>query len=91
MTFPASEAAKSVETYAALSVEAEERARITTASCIVALGGGLVANLAGFLAATQFRGVELVQMPTTLLSMGDVMPSLKQAINTRAGPFKNGC
>lgn len=85
LTFPAGEGAKSVETYAALSVEAEQQARITTASCIVALGGGLVGNLAGFLSATQFRGIKLVQLPTTLLSMADVMPSLKQAINTLAG------
>lgn len=85
LTFPASEAAKTVQTVEALSARAEEEADITVASCIIALGGGLVANVGGFLAATQFRGLPLVHIPTTLLSMADVMPSLKQGVNTRAG------
>lgn len=85
LTFPASESAKSISTIEALSIEAEERAHITTASCVIALGGGLVANVAGFWAAAQFRGINLVQLPTTLLSMADVMPSLKQGVNTPRG------
>jgi 3-dehydroquinate synthetase len=85
LTFPASEAAKTVSTVETLSTRAEEEGKITTASCIIALGGGLVANVAGFLAATQFRGLRLVHIPTTLLSMADVMPSLKQGVNTGAG------
>lgn len=85
LTFAASEAAKTVSTVEALSARAEEEADITVASCIIALGGGLVANVGGFLAATQFRGLPLVHIPTTLLSMADVMPSLKQGVNTRAG------
>jgi 3-dehydroquinate synthetase len=85
LTFPASEAAKSISTVEALSIQAEERAHITVASCVIALGGGLVANVAGFWAASQFRGINLVQLPTTLLSMADVMPSLKQGVNTPRG------
>lgn len=85
LTFAASEASKTVGTVEALSTRAEEEGNITVASCIIALGGGLVANVAGFLAATQFRGLRLVHLPTTLLSMADVMPSLKQGVNTRAG------
>jgi len=85
LAFKASEAAKTVTTVEALSTRAEEEGHITVASCIIALGGGLVANVAGFLAATQFRGLKLIHIPTTLLSMADVMPSLKQGVNTRAG------
>lgn len=85
LTFPASESAKSVSTIEDLSVRAEESAGITVASCVIALGGGLVANVAGFWAASQFRGINLVQLPTTLLSMADVMPSLKQGVNTPRG------
>lgn len=85
LTFAASEAAKTLGTVEELSARAEEEGDITVASCIIALGGGLVANVAGFLAATQFRGLPLVHIPTTLLSMADVMPSLKQGVNTRAG------
>lgn len=40
-------------------------------ACVVAVGGGVVGDLAGFAAATLLRGVRLVQMPTTLLSMVD--------------------
>ena len=54
----------------------------TRKSIIVALGGGIVANLAGFAAATIYRGVGVLHIPTTLLSAHDVAPSsLKQAIN----------
>lgn len=85
LTFPASESAKNIATIEDLSVRAEEEAGITISSCIIALGGGLVANVAGYWAASQFRGLKLVHLPTTLLSMADVMPSLKQGVNTRRG------
>jgi 3-dehydroquinate synthetase len=85
LTFPASESAKTIVTIEDLSVRAEDMAGITVASCVIALGGGLVANVAGYWAASQFRGINLVQLPTTLLSMADVMPSLKQGVNTPRG------
>ena len=40
-------------------------------SLIIALGGGMVGDLAGFIAATLFRGVDLIQIPTTLLAQAD--------------------
>lgn len=44
---------------------------LTRTDCVVALGGGVVGDLAGFAAATFLRGVGLVQMPTTLLAQVD--------------------
>lgn len=52
---------------------------------VVALGGGVVGDLAGFVASTFMRGVEVVQVPTTLLSMVDSSVGGKTAINLEAG------
>lgn len=58
---------------------------ITRRSVVVALGGGIVGNVAGLLAGLLFRGIRLVHVPTTLLSMSDSVLSLKQAVNSRLG------
>lgn len=52
---------------------------------IVAVGGGVVGDLAGFAAATLFRGVDLVQVPTTLLAMVDSAVGGKTGVDTPAG------
>jgi 3-dehydroquinate synthase len=52
---------------------------------IVALGGGVVGDLAGFVAATFMRGVPVVQVPTTLLAMVDASVGGKTAVDTPAG------
>jgi 3-dehydroquinate synthase len=52
---------------------------------IVAIGGGAVTDLAGFVAATWLRGVRIVLMPTTLLGMTDAAIGGKTAINTADG------
>ncbi len=59
-----------------------------TRRCVViSFGGGLACNMAGMLAATLFRGVGLIHLPTTLLAMHDTVTSLKQAVNV--GGHKN--
>src|SRR5262249_27309958 len=52
---------------------------------VVALGGGVVGDLAGFVAATVLRGVGFVQVPTSLLAMVDASVGGKTGINHRAG------
>ncbi len=54
-------------------------------SMIVALGGGVVGDLTGFAAAIALRGIDFVQMPTTLLSQVDSSVGGKTGINTRHG------
>jgi 3-dehydroquinate synthase len=54
-------------------------------SVVVALGGGVVGDLAGFVAATLLRGVRFVQVPTTLLAMVDSSVGGKTGVNTKRG------
>jgi 3-dehydroquinate synthase len=52
---------------------------------ILALGGGVVGDLAGFVAATYMRGVPFIQLPTTLLAMIDASVGGKTGVDTAAG------
>ena len=67
---PAGERTKTLESYAGL-VRAFAQLGLTRADVVYALGGGVVGDLAGFAAATYMRGVDFVQVPTTLLAMVD--------------------
>ena len=78
------EASKSLETYQTL-VDALLEQRIERRTAILALGGGVVGDLAGFAAATTLRGLPFVQLPTTLLAQVDSSVGGKTGINTRHG------
>jgi 3-dehydroquinate synthase len=60
-------------------------ARVERATPIIALGGGVVGDMTGFLAATILRGVPFVQVPTTLLAMVDASVGGKTGVDHAAG------
>jgi 3-dehydroquinate synthase len=83
-TIPAGEAHKTRDSWARLTDEllAGGFGRDTT---VIALGGGVVGDLAGFVAATFMRGVPYVQVPTSLLAMIDASVGGKTGVDTAAG------
>lgn len=88
MAFAHGEASKNIHTYfEVINFLAEHR--LTRKDAVVALGGGVVGDLAGFAAATYLRGVNLVQVPTSLLACVDSSVGGKTAIDLPAG--KNLC
>ena len=86
--FPAGEESKNGGNYLTLVNTLAER-QLTRTDLIVALGGGVVGDLAGFAAATFLRGIRFIQIPTTLLAMVDSSVGGKTAIDLPAG--KNLC
>ncbi len=86
--FPAGEASKNSETYLKL-LHFLASNQYSRADCVIALGGGVVGDLAGFAAATYLRGVPYMQVPTSLLAMVDASVGGKTAIDLPAG--KNLC
>ena len=82
--FPAGETHKNFDTLSGiLEFLAEER--LTRTDCVVALGGGVTGDMAGFAAAVYLRGIRCVQLPTTLLSAVDSSVGGKTAIDLKAG------
>ena len=80
---PPGEGSKSYAEFARVS-DALIEARIERRDLVIALGGGVIGDLAGFCAASLRRGVRLVQIPTTLLAQVDSSVGGKTGINSRA-------
>ena len=78
------EAHKTIATFHELC-EALVARGLDRASVIVALGGGVVGDLAGFVAASLFRGIPVIQLPTTLVAMTDAAIGGKTAVDLHAG------
>jgi 3-dehydroquinate synthase len=68
-----------------LALDALSKLGATRDACVIALGGGVVGDLAGFTAACWMRGINFIQMPTTLLSMVDSSVGGKTGVNLPAG------
>lgn len=83
-TFEAGEAHKRIDTYAALLERCAEE-QLTRSDVIIALGGGVTGDMAGFTAATYMRGIDFIQIPTSLLAMVDSSVGGKTAIDLSAG------
>lgn len=81
---PAGEKSKDLDTYARVVDELLE-AGVERRTAVIALGGGVVGDLAGFAAATTLRGLPFVQVPTTLLAQVDSSVGGKTGINTARG------
>lgn len=58
---------------------------ISKRSCLISLGGGVVNNLAGFLASSLYRGITLVHITTSMMGMTDAAIDFKQAVNHHLG------
>ena len=84
LEFPAGEWNKTRETWARLS-DRMLAAQLGRDSAVVALGGGVVGDVAGFVAATYLRGVPYIQAPTTLLAMIDSSIGGKTGVDVPAG------
>lgn len=82
LTVEAGELTKTLTTVERLC-ESAMRSGATRRSLVLALGGGMVGNLAGLVAGLLFRGIPWLNVPTTLLAASDAAISLKQAVNAQ--------
>ena len=82
--FPAGEKSKNLATYSAV-VDFLSSERLSRSDVIVALGGGVVGDMSGFAAATYKRGMDYIQVPTTLLAMVDSSVGGKTGLDIAAG------
>lgn len=81
---PPSESSKDLETFGVITHKALDYG-FDKYSVVFSLGGGVVNNLAGFLASTLYRGIGLIHFPTSLLAQLDAAIDFKQAINFQHG------
>ncbi|MBQ2274899.1 MAG: 3-dehydroquinate synthase [Clostridia bacterium] len=85
-TIPEGEKSKQIDTYSDVLQTLVENG-FTRTDCVVAVGGGVVGDLAGFVAATYMRGIDFYNVPTTVLSQVDSSIGGKTAIDF--GGYKN--
>ncbi len=83
-TVPAGERHKTRDSWARLTDQLLA-AGLARDGAVIALGGGMIGDLAGFVAATYMRGIPVIQVPTTLLAMIDASLGGKTAVDTPAG------
>ena len=83
-TIPSGESAKNLTTYTQVLTFLAEN-RLSRGDLLLALGGGVVGDLVGFTAATYLRGIDYVQVPTTLLSAVDSSVGGKTAVDLSVG------
>ncbi len=83
-TFPAGETSKNLTTYGQILDFLAQR-KLTRSDLIVALGGGVTGDMAGFAAATYQRGVDYIQIPTTFLAASDSSVGGKTAVDLPSG------
>ena len=89
-TFPAGEESKNLATYGEI-LNFLAKNRLTRSDLVVALGGGVTGDMAGFAAATYLRGIDYVQIPTTLLAAVDSSVGGKTGVDLPAGKNLAGC
>lgn len=82
--FDAGEQNKNLSTVASI-YDALSKEGFTRQDCIIALGGGVCGDISGFVAATYMRGIDFVQIPTTLLSQVDSSVGGKTGVDTSHG------
>lgn len=82
--FPAGEKSKNAQTFIDI-LEYLASEKITRSDLLVALGGGVVGDITGFAASCYLRGIDFVQIPTTLLAAVDSSVGGKTAIDLKAG------
>ena len=82
--FPAGESSKNRQEKEHLE-DAMLEAGLGRDSAVIALGGGVVGDLAGFVAATYMRGIPVIQVPTTTLAMVDSAIGSKTAVDVPYG------
>lgn len=84
VTLPAGEATKSMAHFEQLLEEILAMG-IERGTTLIALGGGVIGDITGFAASTLLRGIDFIQVPTTLLSQVDSSVGGKTGINAKAG------
>ncbi|MBT6069232.1 3-dehydroquinate synthase [Candidatus Peregrinibacteria bacterium] len=83
-SFKPSEESKTLKTVETL-LNKMFKARCDRGTCVIALGGGIVGDIAGFVASTYMRGIDVIQVPTTLLAMTDAAIGGKTGVNSKFG------